>query len=249
MLNFETSTRRSPAAPAGDDARWEAVKGRDRTADGSFYFSVRTTGVYCRPSCAARLPRRENVRFHASTAQAAAAGFRPCKRCKPNDVTHFAVGESVLGPVLVAATAEGICAIEFGDDADALVRGLHERFPRKQLIAGGKAFDGTVAKVIRFVDAPARGLDAPIAPRGTAFQQEVWQALRTIPPGETASYADIAVRLGKPRAVRAVAQACATNGIAVAIPCHRVVRSDGALSGYRWGAVRKRALLEREKAQ
>jgi AraC family transcriptional regulator, regulatory protein of adaptative response / methylated-DNA-[protein]-cysteine methyltransferase len=345
---------------APDEERWEAVKRRDGTADGVFYYSVLTTGVYCRPSCAARVPRRENVRFYATCGDAERAGFRPCKRCRPNEAPlaerraeavaqacrlieeaeeapsldalakvagmsrfhfhrvfrsvtgltpksyadahrakrvrdelarrgtvteaiygagfnssgrfyaassdllgmtpkafraggngasiRFAVGECSLGSILVAATDKGLCAIQFGDDPEALVRDLQDRFPKARLIGGDESFESLVAKVVGFVEAPGPGLDLPLDVRGTVFQQRVWQALREIPSGATASYAEIAERIGQPKAVRAVAQACASNRIAVAIPCHRVVRTDGALSGYRWGVERKRALLDREKA-
>lgn len=346
--------------PLNDGARWRAVERRDRAADGSFVYCVRTTGVYCRPSCAARLPRRENVAFHATCADAERAGFRPCKRCRPNEpalvqaqaaavakacrlieqaeeapslavlaqaaglsrfhfhrvfkavtgvtpkayadahrgqrvrteltstdtvtqaiygagfnsngrfyaaapgllgmtptefraggsgrVIRFAVGDCSLGTILVAATDKGVCAIEFGDDPDALVRGLQDRFPSARLVGADASFEQLVAKVVGFVEAPAQGLELPLDIRGTAFQQRVWDALRAIPPGSTASYREIAARIGAPKAVRAVAQACASNAIAVAIPCHRVVRTDGASSGYRWGVARKRALLARERA-
>lgn len=343
-----------------DDDRWKSVLRRDRNADGAFYYSVRTTGVYCRPSCAARLPRRENVRFHSTCGEAERAGFRPCKRCRPNEVSpaerqasavakacrlieesaempslealadtaglsrfhfhrvfkamtgltpkaygdahrarrvrneltrsatitealygsgyhsngrfyantagrlgmtptafraggngvsiRFAVGECWLGSILVAATDRGVCAIQFGDDPDALVRDLQDRFPKAVLIGGDEEFEQRIAKVVGFLETPALGLDLPLDIRGTAFQERVWQALREIPPGSTASYAEVAERIGQPRAVRAVAQACAANPIAVVIPCHRVVRTDGSLSGYRWGVERKRALLDREAA-
>jgi len=360
MLAMTTTTDRTLATFIGDDERWEAVKRRDRDADGAFYYSVLTTGVYCRPTCAARLPRRENVGFHATCADAERAGFRPRKRCRPNEAAlaerqaaavakacrsieqaeeapsldtlaetagmsrfhfhrvfkaqtgvtpkayadahraervraelaqsdtvtaaiygagfnsngrfyatsfdllgmtptefraggtgaaiRFAVGECSLGSILVAATPKGICAISLGDDPDALVRGLQDRFPKAQLIGGDKAFERLVAGVVGFVEAPAQGLDLPLDLRGTAFQQRVWQALRKIPAGTTATYTEIARRIGRPKAVRAVAQACAGNAIAVAIPCHRVVRLDGSLSGYRWGVARKRALLDKEAA-
>jgi AraC family transcriptional regulator of adaptative response/methylated-DNA-[protein]-cysteine methyltransferase len=159
---------------------------------------------------------------------------------------HFAVGQCSLGSILVAKSQIGVCAILLADDADQLVRDLQDRFPRAQLIGGDSDFEQWVAKVVGFVEAPAVGLDLPLDVRGTAFQQRVWQALRKIPAGTTASYSDIARRIGAPKSVRAVAQACAANAIAVAIPCHRVVRTDGALSGYRWGVERKRALLARE---
>jgi AraC family transcriptional regulator, regulatory protein of adaptative response / methylated-DNA-[protein]-cysteine methyltransferase len=352
---------RSPVAPDDDDqSRWAAVVRRDRSADGQFFYSVRTTGVYCRPSCASRRAKRENVAFHATSEAAERAGFRPCKRCKPdqpsladryasqiaracrlieesdespsldmlataaglsryhfhrifkavtgitpkayatahrnerarqqltnrNSITQaiydagfnsnasfyarsvdtlgmkprdfragganatirFAVAQCSLGAILVAATDKGVCSILLGDDPDVLVRELQDRFSRAQLIGGDTNFERLVAQVVGFVEAPAIGLDLPLDVRGTAFQQRVWQALRKIPVGATASYAAIAKRIGSPKAVRAVAQACAANPLAVAIPCHRVVRNDGNLSGYRWGVERKRALLDRERA-
>lgn len=159
---------------------------------------------------------------------------------------RFAVGECSLGSILVAASARGVCAIMMGDDPDQLVRDLQDRFPRANLIGGDAEFERLVAKVVGFVEAPGVGLDLPLDVRGTAFQRRVWQALQEIPLGTTASYTEIAKRIGSPEAVRAVARACATNLIAVAIPCHRVVRSDGSISGYRWGVERKRALLDRE---
>lgn len=343
---------------SSDDARWEALLRRDPEADGAFYYSVKTTGVYCRPSCASRRPLRRNVRFHDTLADAQAAGFRPCKRCHPDELPlnkrhsmvvaaacraieaaqtppsladlarlanmspfhfhrvfksftgvtpkayseahrarrvqgelrraervtdaiydagfssngrfyetvpsrlgmtpsdfraggqgtemRFAVGECWLGSVLVAATPKGVCAILLGDDPEALVRDLQDRFANARIIGADRAFEGWVAKVVGLIEAPDKGLDLPLDIHGTAFQQRVWQALRDIPPGTTASYSDIARRLGQPTASRAVAGACAANPLAVAIPCHRVVRVDGGLSGYRWGIERKRALIDRE---
>jgi AraC family transcriptional regulator of adaptative response/methylated-DNA-[protein]-cysteine methyltransferase len=346
------------AAFATDDDRWTAVVSRDPAADGVFYYAVRTTGVYCRPSCPSRLPRRKNVRFHTTCQEAEREGFRACKRCRPTEASlaerhaglvagacrlieaaedtlslatlaeaagmsrfhfhrvfksvtgltpnayaaahraqrvrnelrrtgtvteaiysagfnsngrfyakstellgmrpadfrsggngasiRFAVGQCSLGAILVAATDKGVCAILLGDDASDLVRDLQDRFPRAHLIGADPDFERLVALVIGFVEAPATGLDLPLDVQGSAFQQRVWQALREIPAGATASYRQVAERIGSPAAVRAVARACASNTIAVAIPCHRVVRNDGTLSGYRWGIERKRALLERE---
>ena len=361
LLMTDMAKRIQVERPADKDPRWAAVVGRDRQADGSFYYSVATTGVYCRPSCGSRRANPKNVRFHATAADAERAGFRPCRRCRPDrpplgelqaakiaeicrlieragktpplsvlakraglspyhfhrvfkavagvtprayaaahrservrqalgdrrkSVTdaiydagfnsggrfyetaagvlgmtptdyrsggaateiRFAVGECSLGSVLVAQSAKGVCAILLGDDPEALVRELQDRFPRSTLVGGDPAFEQTVAKVIGLIETPTRGLDLPLDVRGTAFQQQVWQALRAIPPGETASYAEIAARIGAPQSARAVAQACAANNLAVAIPCHRVVRTDGSLSGYRWGIDRKRSLLDREGA-
>ncbi len=159
---------------------------------------------------------------------------------------RFAIGQCSLGAILVARSGRGVCAILMGDDPDALARDLQDRLPRANLVGGEPGFEQWVAQVVGFVEAPGLGLHLPLDVRGTAFQQRVWQALRSIPAGQTASYADIARRIGAPASMRAVAQACAANALAVAIPCHRVVRSDGALSGYRWGVERKRALLARE---
>jgi len=159
---------------------------------------------------------------------------------------RFAVGECSLGSILVAKSERGVCAIFMGDDPEALARELQDRFPRANLIGGDKQFEQLVAKVVGFVEAQAIRLDLPLDLRGTAFQQRVWQALQQIPAGSTASYTEIANRIGLPKSVRAVAQACGANPVAVAIPCHRVVRHDGGLSGYRWGVERKQALLERE---
>lgn len=162
---------------------------------------------------------------------------------------QFAVGQCSLGAILVARSERGLCAILLGDEPEGLVADLETRFPKAELIGGDKDFEQWMAQVVGFVEAPRLGLALPLDIRGTAFQQRVWQALTEIPPGTTASYTDIALRLGSPKAVRAVAGACAANALAVAIPCHRVVRSDGALSGYRWGVERKRQLLARERGQ
>jgi len=255
--------RTAPAAPPFISVQdcWTAVVARDADADGVFFYSVRTTGVYCRPSCAARLPRRENVAFHDTIAGAEAAGFRPCKRCCPRGPTaaqrgpksapnpiRFAVSECSLGAILVAVSDRGVCAILLGDDPEPLLQDIDVRFPGAELAGPSDGLAHPTAKVVKLVDDPATDLDVPLDIRGTAFQKRVWQVLRGIPAGETASYAEIAERIGKPAAARAVARACAANPIAVAVPCHRVVRSDGGLSGYRWGVARKRLLLEREAA-
>ncbi len=160
---------------------------------------------------------------------------------------RFAVGESWIGPVLVACSDRGVCAILLGDDPDALARDLQDQFPNAQLIGGDPEFERIVAEVVGFLETPTVGLDLPLDIRGTAFQQQVWEALRKIEPGTTASYTEIAARIGRPQAVRAVARACGANAIAVAIPCHRVVRTDGSLSGYRWGVERKGELIRRER--
>jgi AraC family transcriptional regulator, regulatory protein of adaptative response / methylated-DNA-[protein]-cysteine methyltransferase len=257
------------AAFPGDERRWQAVQRRDRAADGRFWYSVRTTGVYCRPSCASRLARRENVRFHVTRGEAERAGFRPCKRCRPDGRADarpsggapaesagqaeasisFAVGDSSLGAILVATTAKGVCAILLGDDPEALVHELRGRFPEARPVGAKDGPGQLVGQVAGFVEAPARGLDLTLDVRGTGFQHRVWQALREIPAGSTASYPEIAERIGAAKEAYAVGEACAANVIAVAIPCHRVVRKDGTLGGYRWGLRRKRALLRREGAR
>lgn len=189
-----------------------------------------------------------NSRFYETSNQR--LGMRPkdWRAGGANAEIRFAIGQCSLGAILVARSERGVCAILLGEDPEALVRDLQDQFPRAHLIGGDAGFEDWVARVVGFVEAPGIGLDLPLDVRGTAFQERVWQALRQIPPGSTASYAEIAQRIGMPRAVRAVAQACGANHLAVAIPCHRVVRSDGALSGYRWGVDRKRELLRREGA-
>lgn len=346
------------AVPTVADPRWAAVVTRDPAADGQFYYAVATTGVFCRPSCSARTPRPENVRFFATVADAEHAGYRPCRRCTPdqppraeqhaalvarlcrqiehaerppsleqlaasaqmsashlhrlfkaatgvtprayaaahrartlrreldhshtiteaiyhagytassrfyaesdrvlgmtpknyraggaNTVIRFAVGECALGAILVAASPRGIVSVALGDDPDALGRDLQDRFVNAEFIGGDPEFEELVARVVGLVESPRIGLDLPLDVRGTAFQLRVWNALRSIPPGAKLSYAELARRIGTPTATRAVARACAANTLAVLIPCHRVVRSDGGLSGYRWGVERKRELLERE---
>lgn len=340
-----------------DARRWAALQRRDKQAEGSFFYGVKTTGIYCYPTCSARLPKRENVTFFACREDAEAAGFRPCKRCTPDATppsaarsalivkacqlieeaeqapaldelaaavglspSHFhrlfkasvgvtpkryaaavrdrrlkehlangapvttaiyaagfnaasrfyegvnerlgmsatqyrngaagfsiryAVAQSWLGWLIVGVTERGVCAIEFGESSTLLVDTLRGRFPNAELRPDEG--DGWLAHVLDMVEAPGKALDLPLEIQGTAFQQQVWRALQTIPSGETRSYTEIAELVGRPAAVRAVAQACASNKVAIAIPCHRVVRGDGELSGYRWGVERKRKLLEREK--
>jgi AraC family transcriptional regulator of adaptative response/methylated-DNA-[protein]-cysteine methyltransferase len=241
---------------AEKDPRWKFVAARDAAADGAFYYSVATTGVYCFPSCAARLARPENVRFHSTREQAEQAGFRPCKRCKPDrrnptrrwvpDEIRFGIGSFSLGLVLVAQSSRGVCAVLLGDDGDELRRDLAGRFHGAALLEDTAGLETLTAQVIEFIESPTRGLDAPLDLCGSEFQRRVWHTLRQIPAGVTSSYSDIAHRIGAPGSARAVARACAANPLAVVVPCHRVLTSDGKLSGYRWGIQRKRALLEKE---
>ena len=188
-----------------------------------------------------------NSRFYEASRQLLGMRARDYRAGAPGVVIHFAVGQCALGAILVAQTCRGVCAIALGDDPDQLVRELQDQFPKAEIIGGDVGFEQLVAQVIGFVEAPAIGLDLPLDVQGTAFQERVWRALCDIPPGSTASYREIAERIGSPGAVRAVAKACASNRLAVAIPCHRVVRRDGDLAGYRWGVARKRELLRREQ--
>jgi AraC family transcriptional regulator of adaptative response/methylated-DNA-[protein]-cysteine methyltransferase len=187
-----------------------------------------------------------NGRFYAKSAEMLGMKPKKFRAGGVGETIRFAIGECSLGAILVAATARGICAIFLGDDPHALAEELQDRFPQAQLTGGDKQFEKLVAKVVGLVEAPKIGLDLPLDVRGTAFQQRVWKALLKIPVGQTASYAEIAKKIGMPKSVRAVASACGANKISVAIPCHRVVRTDGGISGYRWGVERKRALLKRE---
>ncbi len=340
---------------------WQAVHTRDKAADGKFWYGVRSTGVYCRPHCPSRPAKRANVTFHATCEDAVSAGYRPCKRCKPDvddaDSAHAAAvakacrlieaaeempslemlatevgvspfhfhrtfkaatgvtprqyavahrarrvsdelarkgsvtaaiydggfnsssrfyekakgmlgmtpttykkggkGEAIrygiarcsLGLLLVAATEKGICSIRFGDSEPELLDELNRRFPQAQIGSSDKAFQAIVAATVAYVEQPKDRFNLPLDIQGTAFQQRVWQALQDIPLGQTASYIDVASSIGSPTAMRAVAGACAANPVAVAIPCHRVVKADGALSGYRWGVERKEKLLQREGAR
>lgn len=343
---------------ASDEGRWQAVQDRDPRADGAFFFAVRTTGVFCRPSCASRAPRRENVEFFATTDAAEHAGYRPCKRCQPTslprelaiverackvldadpqqrmtlaqlsdavhvspfhlqrlfsrivgisprqyqaaqragvlrdalqrgrDVTRathdagfgspsrmyeavpaelgmtpseykrggagltvrYATAATPLGAVLVAATDKGVCKIAFGDEAPALVEQLAADFAQARRVEDAAGMEPFIAQVRAYLQGTRERVDLPLDIGATAFQRRVWDALRRIPYGQTRSYTEIAESLGSPRAVRAVANACASNPVALAIPCHRVIGKDGAIAGYRWGAPRKEVLLETERA-
>jgi AraC family transcriptional regulator of adaptative response/methylated-DNA-[protein]-cysteine methyltransferase len=188
-----------------------------------------------------------NGRFYADSSKMLGMKPKEYRDGGTGTTIRFAIGECSLGSILVASSEKGVCAISMGDNPDALARDLQDRFSKANLIGGDRDFEKTVAKVVGLIEAPRVGFDLPLDVRGTAFQQRVWQALREIPVGSTASYSEVAVRIGLPKAARAVAQACGANALAVAIPCHRVLRTDGDLSGYRWGVERKRVLLEREK--
>lgn len=343
------------------DPRWSRIVARDASADGSFFYSVSSTGVFCRPSCGSRQANPRHVRLHDTIAACLQAGYRPCLRCRPDlpspatrrdelvtrvcrlieeaeeppsladlarsvglsrhhlhrlfttclgvtprayadglraarvsallgversvtqaiheggfntasrfyetamarlgmtpsryrsggagSTVRFAVGQCTLGAILVACSDRGVCAILLGDDPETLTRDLQDRFGQAELVGADASFETLVAQVVGLADAPRAGpATLPLDIRGTAFQQRVWQALREIPPGETISYASLAARIGLRGGARAVAGACAANPIALAVPCHRVVRTDGSLSGYRWGIERKRTLLERERS-
>jgi AraC family transcriptional regulator, regulatory protein of adaptative response / methylated-DNA-[protein]-cysteine methyltransferase len=362
MTTVTPSKTPKPAlASVSDDPRWARIVSRDKTADGHLWYSVSTTGIYCRASCPSRVANPRNVQLHDSLESAKATGFRACRRCNPdgtsleaenatlvaracriiekseaepsleeladaigrspsyfhrvfrattgltpkgyaaghrakkvrqglasgNTVTEaiydagfnssgrfyeksmdmlgmtpsryraggtdeeirFAVGQTSLGAILVASSQKGVAAILLGADAGELVRNLQDRFPKAHLIGADGDYEGLIAEVVGFVEAPGTGLNLPLDVRGTAFQQRVWQTLQEVPAGETVSYAEVARRIGSAKAVRAVASACAANRLAVAIPCHRVVRMDGSLSGYAWGVERKRVLLDRELSQ
>lgn len=233
-----------------DDARWDAMRAKDRAAEGAFFIAVRTTGVYCVASCGGR-PLRKNVEFHDTRQSARDAGFRACLRCKPDvdrEVLRHATVPTSLGLALVVRSATGLRLVTLGDDAQTLTADFERRFPAARLVADPAGLADELAAVAAFIDHPEAGLTQPLDDRGTDLQQTVWAALRAIPTGQTASYAEVARAIGRPTAARAVAQACGANPLAVITPCHRVVRADGGLSGYRWGVERKAALLAREAA-
>ena len=189
-----------------------------------------------------------NGRFYADCSKMLGMKPKEYKRGGAGATIRFAIAESSVGPILVASSEKGVCAILMGDDPDLLAKSLQDRFPKAHLIGGDENYERLIAKVVGFIEAPKIGLDLPLDVRGTAFQRRVWKALMEIPIGKTVTYSQIAERIGHPNAVRAVAQACGANFLAVAIPCHRVLRTDGSLSGYRWGVDRKRTLLHREAA-
>jgi AraC family transcriptional regulator, regulatory protein of adaptative response / methylated-DNA-[protein]-cysteine methyltransferase len=338
--------------------RWRAVEKKDPRAEGRFFYAVKSTGVYCRPNCAAKLAKRENVIFFETPEEAESAGFRACKRCRPKgdsqaereaelvlracelmreseknlsldelaqavglssfhfqrmfkrvsgvtpreyamqlrderarealrrngsvtgaiyeagynassrfyersgkmlgmrpkqfgeggvgQVIRYSIVESALGLVLIAGTECGICLVHFGETEEALENSLRKSFSRARIVKGDSEFKRWVKMVVQSIKEGESAKSLPIDLRGTVFQQRVWKELREIPQGTTTTYSKLAEKLGTPRAVRAVARACATNDVAVLVPCHRVVRSDGALAGYRWGIDRKRRLLASE---
>jgi AraC family transcriptional regulator of adaptative response/methylated-DNA-[protein]-cysteine methyltransferase len=344
---------------SADKVKWLAVQERDRQWDGKFVYAVTTTRVYCRPACPARAPKRQNVQFFDGPDAARRAGFRACRRCKPDQsqpasrevvervqryinehldrtvplkelAAHiglsqfhlqrlfkaetgispkqyadgqrmqlfkrearsgrsltdamfeagyssssrlydraagqlgmtpsayrkkgsgvnieWAFADCRLGSYLIAATEKGLCFLQFGNNAERLLEALQAEFPQAQISANNHSLDKWMASVYEFLEQPDRKLAVPVDLTGTAFQVMVWEHLRKIPVGETRTYSEVARAIGKPRAVRAVANACASNNVAIAVPCHRVIREDGGLGGYRWGIARKRALLDHEKS-
>ncbi|CAH9018150.1 methylated-DNA--[protein]-cysteine S-methyltransferase [Candidatus Nitrosacidococcus sp. I8] len=241
------------------DPRWFQLITRDVSANGEFLYSVKTTGIYCLPSCSSPIPNSKNIRFYQNYKEAEQAGFRPCKRCNPKDrllqdknrmiKIIFGIQESSLGWVLAAQRIgkKGVCAVLFGETQDNLISDLQSYFPATQLIKNTVIFDKVLKKIITTIEDPTVKLSIPLDIQGTEFQQRVWHTLCHIPLGETWSYTKVATHLGLPtKFARAVAGACAANRIAIAIPCHRVVCSNGNLSGYRWGIERKRILLHQE---
>ena len=216
------------------DPRWARVVARDVSTENTVINAISDAGY------------NSNSRFYEKSNQT--LGMTPTNdRAGGKDADIcFALGECSLGSVLVASSDVGVCAITLDNDPVLLIRALQDRFPKANLIGGDEEFEQLVSKVVGFIEAPALGLNLPLDVRGTAFQQRVWQALKEIPAGTTVSYSDLANMIGSPKAIRAVAGACAANIIAVAIPCHRVVKNDGSISGYRWGVDRKRLLLDRE---
>ncbi len=242
---------------ATDDAMWAAIASRDAAFDGQFVCAVVTTGIFCRPSCSARTPLRQNVRFYSTCETAIAAGFRPCKRCRPTEasregeVIYYALRQTALGLMMMAATERGVCFVAFNEDGEMLLEQLKTEFPKADISVSEASESGPLNEWIAALDAHLTQRtprpDLPLDLRGTAFQMLVWRFLLSMEGGETLSYGKLAEAVGKPKATRAVASACGANTVAVLVPCHRIVREDGGLGGYRWGLERKRALLELER--
>ncbi len=227
--------------------RWTALGTRDKSAMDGFIYAVKSTDVYCRPLCGSRLPRKDNVVFYNTTSEAERGGFRACKQCKPNQpLIRYTIARSKLGLALIAANRSGVCAINFGSSQTALVSELNAEFATAKLVAADETMEEFTATVLAAINGASESGSLRLDQSGTAFQTKVWLALSRVPRGETRTYSEIASEIGEPKATRAVALACAANRLAVVVPCHRVIRQDGSLSGYRWGAERKRALLERE---
>lgn len=356
-MNVQKNIRSSPGiTPQAAERFWQATLRRDTRADGSFFFAVRSTQIYCRPSCPARRPLRGNIVFFRTPQDAERQGFRACRRCHPKHqdsaielvqraaallgnsdeefprlaalarqlncspaqlrrafrrvtglspkefeqafrlarfkkllrdgsrvtdalyacgygsssrlyentnahlgmtpasyrkggdgmVIDYAVADTSLGKVLIAATQRGVSAVYLGESEKALAEELRKEYPKAEILAAREGNEGWLKEIVRRVEGNAPSIELPLDLQATAFQRRVWQELQKIPRGTTRSYAQVAKSLGKPRSVRAVARACATNPVSVVVPCHRVIRSDGALAGYRWGLSRKGKLLERE---
>jgi AraC family transcriptional regulator, regulatory protein of adaptative response / methylated-DNA-[protein]-cysteine methyltransferase len=358
MMNAQRQERKQTVSPRAEARYWQATLARDTRADGAFFFAVKSTQVYCRPSCPARRPLRKNTLFFSTRREAEQQGFRPCRRCKPNEIPaavrivqraaqvlgsdfdeamniaelarkvgvktealrrafrqqagltpkelaatlrlrkfkkllrggsnitdalyatgygsssrvyersdaqlgmtpatyqkggkgmkiRYTTAKSSLGEVLVAATERGVSAVYLGDAAGKLVNELRDEYPRAEITAADGAFAEWVEEIVARMEGSAPRRELALDLQATAFQRRVWQELQRIPRGTTRTYSQIARAVGKPRAVRAVARACATNPVSIVVPCHRVVRADGKLAGYRWGLSRKEKLLERERA-
>jgi AraC family transcriptional regulator, regulatory protein of adaptative response / methylated-DNA-[protein]-cysteine methyltransferase len=358
-MNTQTQSSRSTISPAVADRYWRATVFRDANADGTFILGVRSTRIYCRPSCPARRPLRQNVIFFHSNAEAEKQGFRPCLRCKPNEKSgplqlveraahelaqngeeilrvaqlarklgtvestlrrafqqitglaprdladalrlnrfksmlregknitdalyetgygsssrvyersdaqlgmtpaayqkggkgmklNYTIAKSPLGKVLVAATDRGISAVYLGGEENKLLSELRLEYPRAEIVPANESYQRWVGEVVKQIEGKPSAVDLPLDVQGTAFQRRVWQELQKIPRGSTRTYTQVAQSLGQPRAVRAVARACATNPVSIVVPCHRVVRTDGQLAGYRWGLNRKEQLLAAERAK
>jgi len=357
-MKTEHHSERAAARGSREARYWRAVEARDGRADGAFFFAVRSTSIYCRPSCPARRPLRANTVFFQTRQDAEREGYRPCRRCKPNEIPasalivqraaevleneldeavsvnnlasklgvrndalrrafrqqtglnpkelaaalrlkrfkkllregnsiadalyatgygstsrvyersdaqlgmtpatyqkggkgmriRYTTAKSSLGDVLVAATERGVSAVYLGDAGAKLANELREEYPRAEIVAEKGAFSDWVEEIVARVEGGAPRRELPLDLQATAFQRRVWQELQRIPRGATRTYSEVAKALGKPSAVRAVARACATNPVSIVVPCHRVVRSDGNLAGYRWGISRKRTLLDRERS-